>query len=310
MRVLPPELVPREIWAADTLKLPPLLVDEYVKELDDRSLRERSTTVVHGQIHGGESDEETLEHFALRFAASAGRVEYASLGPASSFADLSDALLTTFSEGNVALLDIPCGTGAGTVGLITLLIELRRRLVLPRLPLTVTVCAGDYSRKALEIFDSMMRRVIDPAAEHAIILEYQALDWDATRGDHTARLINAWLAATPAATEHVVLVTNFSGALHNQQAFDAFSPSLEQILSRLGPRSTVVWIEPATKSAVRGVLRRVVTFLTSRIPWFATVEPTPGAPPLMEAQYRLQHPVNATLFDSNVAIVRFDRHEP
>ncbi len=308
MKILPTDSIPTDLWKSNIVKLPDVLVESYRAKLQELGLINRSSMIRHDAIHGGKTDDETLEHFALRFATSAGRVEYATLGATSSFEDISDALLSTFSTGPIALLDVPSGTGAASAALIATLIRLRSSSVLPRLPLTIRICAGDFAPKALELFAAILTDLEPHAAKEGINIYWATADWDATRADSTAELVDTWFRDTAGAVEHVVLITNFSGALHNQGAFEAFTPSFEHILARLhNKKGTLIWIEPATKSAKRGLFARVLGLLTIRVPWFSSGTSAAGANAVREADYSVEHPVNGSAFRSNIAILKFDR---
>lgn len=307
MRVLPIARIPEALWESNLLRLPVLLSTAYVSHLERLGIKQLSTDSTSKDVHGGKSTEETHDHFARRFTVSSGRIEFAILGPSSGFEPLSEAFLSTFSDGHIGLLDIPCGTGAMSGALVSTLVKLREDRILPRLPLTITVCAGDFSAEALHIFDLLMRDLAAPASVQGITLVWHGLEWDATRGDHTARLIDRWFAACPTANEYFVVVSNFSAALHNQSAFAAFSPGFEQVLARLHDKqSTVIWVEPASKSAKTGVLAWLSDFITKRISWFgkSSHEDSNSLP---EAEYQLEHPVSGDAFRSNVVVHRFSR---
>jgi hypothetical protein len=238
---------------------------------------------------------------------SAGRLEYSTLGPCDAFESLSDAFLSTFSDGFVGVLDIPCGTAAMSGALVSTLTKLRAANVIPRLPLTISICAGDYSPEALSIFASMVTELVEPASAQGITLLWETSIWNATRSDQTARLIDRWFAISPHATEFFVVVSNFSGALHNAGEFATFSPCFEHVLARLHDKqSTVIWIEPASNSARRGLFTRLFDFVTSRVGWFSNRSANP-AQPFVEAQYRVEHPVSSLEIRTNVAVHRFDR---
>jgi len=307
MRVLPLERIPEDLWKSELLRLPPHLSTVYLAHLNRLGLTQLSTDTTEKDVHGGKSTAETHNHFARRFAVSAGRVEFSTLGPRKQLESLSDAFLSTFSDGHVGLLDIPCGTGAMSCALVSTLIKLRQDGVVSRLPLTISVCGGDYSAEALTIFNLLMHDLAEPASAQGINLVWETQEWDATRGDQTARLVDRWFTICRTANEHFVVVSNFSGALHNQGALNAFSPCFEQVLARLHDKQcTVVWVEPATKSAKSGVLAWLPDFITKRITWFIK-SGSEDANSLAEAEYQLEHPVSGLVFRSNIAVHRFDR---
>lgn len=306
MRVLPPHLIPPELWSENVLVLPASLSTAYVEQLKSLGILEAAKiTSDKKNIYGGKSTEETHEHFALRFGASAGRIEFTSLDPKEAFENVSDSILRTFSEGEVALLDIPCGTGAMVCSFVCTLVTLRLVKVIPRLPLTIRIAGGDISQPALEICQAMLERIHPYAQAQGIALSWKLQEWDATRSDHTAKLIDDWFANSGSASEYVVVVSNFSGALKNSGAFEAFAPCLEQILARLHSKtSTFLWIEPAIAATKKSLGARVIDFFRERIPWFS-IENQTSAP---QGDYEMKNPVNSNVFRTNVVVQRF-RHD-
>lgn len=306
MRILPVEQIPEELWSANVLRLPNASVSNYRNELTALGLladAEKGTD--KKTIHGGCGVEETLEHFKYRFSVSAGRVGFTTLAPESDLAPISDALLSAFAEGYVTLLDIPCGCGSSAVAFLTTLVVLRAKHVLPVLPLTVTVVGGDCSGKALEVYDSMMRRLKPIVSGLGIDINWQLEVWDATRADSTAKLIDQWFAASSGAGEYVVCLANFSGALINAGEFDQFSPNLEQILGRLhNKKSTLIWVEPNSVTVETKLFPKIIDFFKKRIAWF--ISPTSDSDS-MNASYQMEDPLSKHAFRTGVEVQRFVR---
>jgi len=306
VRVLPLELIPDELWSAEVLRTPTLAVQCYKKVLALEGLLDEARKGTDKKsIHGGCSQAETLEHFTFRFSASVGRVEFAVLAPDSALTIVSDALLSSLADGYVTFLDIPCGTGASAVTLLSTLGVLRATAVLPKLPLTVTVVGGDCSRKALDVYGSMMQQLKPLVAGVGIDVNWELLEWDATRGDSTANLIDQWFAESSGAGEYVVCLANFSGALADAGAFVEFSPSLEQILGRLhDKKATLTWIEPRSSKIKKKFLPKIIEFFKERISWFFSPS---GSSRFISATYQIEDPLNGRVFESGVEVQRFLR---
>src|SRR5437773_1259714 len=102
------------------LHLPAALHTAYRDELVDRGLLEAAIVgSVEKQIHGGASQEDTLKHFKYRFANSASRVVCILVDPVDVFASLPFDIFQSFSSHRIAVLDAPCGSGAGLLSLLT-----------------------------------------------------------------------------------------------------------------------------------------------------------------------------------------------
>lgn len=305
-RVLPIAEIPQALWYNSLLLLPTALTNAYKLELDSRGLLAKAKAGTEmKEIHGGITDAETLDHFAFRFAVSAGRVEFVALAPDEKFAEVSDAFMSTFSEGHVALLDIPCGTGSCLAAVLSTLSSLRESKVIPTQPLTISVMAGDCSLKALEVYQSTIARLLPLLDSQAISVQLALQEWDATLGKDTARLLDSWFAMAAGAEEHVVCISNFSGALVGAGLLDQFTPCLNQILSRLyDKKSTLLWVEPETKSAKTKLFPKISEYLHKFIPWFTS---SSGATIPMAASYKTKNPLSDFVHPSSVQVQKFNR---
>ena len=308
MRVLLVEDIPKKLWSDDVLHLPEDSVDCYVAELTNLGLIEDAKKGTDKKsIHGGCTEAETLEHFAYRFVVSAGRVEFSTIAPGSalSLVPISNALLSTFSDGEITLLDIPCGHGSSTISLLATLAALRKAKVIPTLPLTVTIMGGDCSKRALEIFESMMQRLEPTMKKCGVEINWRTQLWDATRADSTAKLVDEWFVASGKVHEYVVYIANFSGALKEAGFFDEFKPSLEQILGRLhDKKSTLIWVEPISDTVKSKFLPKILDFFKKRISWFSTGSSNPT---FMSGTYSLKDCLNGKVFSSGLGVQRFER---
>lgn len=203
------------------------------------------------------------------------------------------------------MLDIPCGTGAGSCGLVATLIELRASNVMPRLPLSLSVLGGDFAERAREICGQMLADLEQPALAEGIRLRFSVAEWNATQTDVTAKLVDEWFAQSQDAEEFVVLVSNFSGHLKNAATFSDFSPCLEHVLARLhGKRATLLCIEPEMKQA-ESVFQRLKQFFSTlldrfRVPWG-------NQPASKVARYQMSHPVSRQVHRSSVIVQSFTR---
>lgn len=306
MRVLPVALIPEELWSANVLRIPNDAVICYTEELTASGLLADATKGTDKKyIHGGCEVAETLEHFTYRFSVSSGRVEFTTLAPDLALSPVSDSLITDLTEGYVTLLDIPCGAGSSAITLLATIGTLRAKDSLGTLPLSVTIVAGDCSEKALEIYDSMMKRLKPIIASYGIDIKWETVLWDATRADSTARLVDQWFAASTGAGEYIVCVANFSGALASADAFEEFSPSLEQILGRLhDKRGALIWVEPSGTKVKTKILPRILGFLSKRISWFSSAT---GDAVFTSAKYQTVDPLNGNIFPSGVEVQQFVR---
>lgn len=228
-------------------QLPPLLARAYVDQLHAQGLYERACDYQGGSAIGGAGDEETHVYHCERFVNSATRiVRILADQHGGDFRTAAEALLRTVSVGRVALLDIPSGTGAASLALLGALAELRGNS-LPSLPISVSIFAGDISKRALDLFEDLVGRLQGPLSAAGIEVDIITRVWNAEDTWGTSVLCDDWLEAQWAAHEYLVLVSAFSGASKSQM--EKFRGSFERIAERMARRSSaLLWVEPKMKS--------------------------------------------------------------
>lgn len=289
------------LWNNGVLSLPPSLVSAYQTQLEDLGRYNDACGPSPSGIVGGYDDKACHDHFTHRFAASAVRTEFLTLDPKQSFAPISDDLRITFSDGYVSVLDIPCGAGAGILGFLGLLSHLREHDAALRLPLAVSVTAGDFAPAARHLYDAMLHRVAPFLALQGIRLTWNVYEWDATQEPLTAQIVDHWFQAMSAPEEYFVLIAAFSAG--GASTFESFSRSFSHITSRLYNRtSTVLWIEPQSRHATT-FLSKVSELFAPLIPrWFR------GTPELKDSFY-WQHPFKEECPEGRVMVQRYERSD-
>lgn len=306
MRVLPVEDIPEELWLNSKLSLPVSLKGSYSEKLNELGVLEKATegNPENTAIHGGATNEETIGHFTYRFPASSGRIEFVTISPNEEMIPVSNAILSTFSNGEVSVLDIPGGAGAAICSLLTTLAVLRRDGVIPTLPMTVRIVCGDIAPKANEIYGELISKIELFLNENSISVQYDSMIWDATRNDHTAQLVDKWFSKSKPTSEYVVCVSNFTGALIGAGILEEFKPCLSQILARLhDKKSTLLWVEPSSKSTNK-LIGNLVDFFSSAIKWFKGYGKGEG---FLSSKYTMTNPLNGNEHPSSVEVKRFER---
>ena len=162
----------------NALNLPVSLREAYTDLLHTVGcLQEAKTGSKEKNIHGGKTDKETMLHFTHRFGVCAGRPAFLLLDPRAKFGQISIDLQTSFTDGRISMLDIPCGCGAGITSLVTTIATLREKNILPSLPLEINVLGGDHSPKALEMFGHMIDHISPFTNSMGIRLVWQTFLW-------------------------------------------------------------------------------------------------------------------------------------
>lgn len=206
-------MIPTKLWNNDILYQSNELTNIYREELKSIGMLEYAKEFSgekDGAI-GGQNEEETNKHFSERFLTSSARVQFLVLDPKKYFKVISKDLKSTFLSGNITVLDIPCGTGAGILSLLCNLRELRNSSKLPRLPLSINILAGDYSSHALDIYSRLLDEVTKELEEELIFVTYNVKEWNAMDMKSTKQLIKEWLKDEDSYEEFYVLMSAFSG---------------------------------------------------------------------------------------------------
>jgi hypothetical protein len=113
---------------SNTLILPKLLSNVYVKMIEDRGLRELGTSRNHDDGPVGGIDQESTDiHFAKAFDGSAARALLAVLDPKCEVGTTSDDFIRVTAGSSLVVTDAPCGAGAASFAFLTAIAELRER---------------------------------------------------------------------------------------------------------------------------------------------------------------------------------------
>ena len=254
MRALNREDLPTSLWFNENLKFASVLSRVYRGRLRASGLLRDAYSWDGGSLGsspiGGEGETESQQHFAQRFPASAFRAQYVLLDPTRSESRISDVLLAWASMKSVVLLDLPCGAGATSLGLISTIHELRMKEIVPKLPVNICIFGADFSEVARQHFDYMVQKLAQRVLKSGIRLDWKILDWDATKPELTSQLMDLMLQET--ATDIMVLFSNFSGTI--KSSIEPYQRSFQHVAERLSNRkATILLVEPDMPGAARYV---------------------------------------------------------
>jgi len=269
-RLLRPSDIPESIWEpeSEVVNLPEALRNAYAELLAKYNLLQvaRTQSEFKGE-KGGRDKKSTEYHFATKFQNSSGRVLLTATDPKGSLQNASDLTLRAFAGGEVGLLDIPSGSGAATVALLTTIAELRENHIVPSEPLTVHVVFGDASSHALEIARELLTLVQGDLKRQAIFVRAQYVEWDVTNAEETTAIIHEWVTHARDCRRYFVLMANFSGFLGASGKFKQAKPQLGEIFRWASQRSsTIVWLEPKVNEATNTLFPKVIEWLSKVTP--------------------------------------------
>ena len=293
--------IPASIWSASVLQLPPRLVTDYQKELEDLGLYDDACGPSPSNLTGGTAEKDTHDHFKCRFGASCVRTEYLMLDPRGVLTPVSTDILSCFSEGRVAVLDVPCGSGPGILGFLGLAAELRIHGCLPRQPLEIVITGGDISETARQLYDNMLQKAKPWLANEGIRISWNIYTWDASEQTSTAKLVDNWFQQSSNFEEHIVLAAAFSGEAANN--FDLYKPSFSHIASRLYDKcATIIWLEPKWNKGEKLLTKLIGMFQSAFSRCFRTE-------PQLKDTFKWQHPFKENQLKGTLLVLKHSRME-
>lgn len=312
-RLLPPSSIPVDLWKdAANLRLSPHLAGSYRIVLETNGLYEEALNACAQGDVGGETAEETAQHFARNFSGSCGRVQLALLDPHGHLEEASNLFIHAFSGGKVGLLDIPCGAGAATAATLSAIATLRERGVIPRLPLDVYLVAGDFSAAARETARQLLESLRPALERQAIFIHLRFVAWNVLDAQGTRELLHTWMDHARDCREYFVLAANFSGLLKHGGKFNSAKSQLEDVFGWAAARkSSVVWVEPRNSGAINGFWQHFKDKLWGLLPAFFKTTPAEVAPEPLVSEASLEHPLKSdSSHRVNLSLIKLMRTAP
>lgn len=273
------------------------LASSYLSRLGEQGLLVLAQEREHHGDAGGQSREEADRHFAHQFVNSAARIVYVSTDPTGEVADASSLVRQSFTDGRVLLVEVPCGSGAGTLGLLSALCEYRRTSDLPTLPLNVDVLGGDISDRAIEHFTSLVSQLSPHLAAQKIDVELHAEFLDVTNLKVASGFIDKVVALAGECDQVFLLVSNFSDALTEVDVNESFQHFLSQFSGRMKWPNTVCWVEPNSNKA-ESSLKKFQGFFVRLLKMFKTSEEK------VSIRYHFLDPVRDRVVQSGLRLLR------
>lgn len=311
-RLVPKEMIPDSLWNSklSTLHLPPQLISSWVLLLDKCGLRGRAMEPAPEGFVGGRSKDDTDNHLAWRFASSAARVMLTMLDPDEDLAEIPDAFTRIFSGNKVFLADLPCGSGAASMSILSVLCELRKQSRLPRMPLTVAIIGGEISKRAQDHANEAMRSLATELANQAITVEFEAIDWDVCDPFSNTDLIRRLTLKSQNCPAKLLVLANFSGFLQKEGKWKEAQKQFEELFRHSREENSIaLWIEPRMNVVIAqgGFMPRLIAWFKKLFSAFMLAKDGNGeSKNYGESSANVKQPLNEGTFRVNLVVVRFD----
>lgn len=292
----------KALWSGDVLRIGEALSDEYLKRLENEGLLDLARARAHQGEAGGAGRDESDRHFAYQFANSAARTVYVCIDPLDALEDVSGIIRQYFTDGRVLLVEVPCGAGAGALGLLSAIYEQRQAGLLPTLPLCVDVLGGDVSLRGTEHFGSLIGQLIPQLITQGIDVTFRSQDWNAMDIRSSSRFIDSAVGLSGDCDQVFLLVSNFSDALNDADLREQFQHFLSQFAGRIAEPNSVCWVEPTSNKA-----ERVLSLFGKAISRLARWLRLSGGSLISGVRYRFFDPVTSSEMHSGVRVLKADQ---
>lgn len=305
-RLIPKDLIPHTLWdnESSVMHLPPQLVSSWKILLEKYGLLDKAKTRAPEGFEGGRNKVDTDNHFAWRFSGSSARVMLSMLDPKQDLYEISDVFTRLFSGNRIFLADLPCGSGAASISILSVYCELRKQKLVPREPLEVIIIGGEISPFARNYASEGLECLRKDLEEQAITIEYEITDWDVCDPFSNTHLIKQLTLRSQSCAAKVLVLANFSGYLQRNNKWDDAKKQIDELFRHnLGESSVALWIEPNINEVTNsgGFIFRLIKWFKEK---FASI--VSNIINYQATSAEVKHPLVEETFTTNLVVVRFD----
>ena len=255
--------------------------------------------------------EDTDNHLAWRFTGSSARVMLSMIDPHEELAEISNAFVRTFSGNRVFLADLPCGSGAASMSILSVLCELRKQSRLPRMPLEVVIVGGEISKYAQSYAKEALENLIAELEAQAITITFDVMDWDVCNRFSNTHLIKQLTLKSQDCTTKLLVLANFSGFLQRDGKWKEAEKQFDELFRHIREENSIaLWIEPNMKNVTNkkgGFMPRLIDWFKQR---FSSVIPLSDDNERQEcyaeSTVSVKHPLREETFPDHLVVRRFD----
>jgi hypothetical protein len=305
-RLIKQEDIPVSLWRQDeeTLVLPHSLVKSWKSILNQRNLLESATEEIGDGETGGINEEATHKHYSFRYNGSCARFQLTFLDPKDDLKEVSNAFVKSLAGNDVFIADIPSGTGAASLSLLSNIAQLREENVLPKIPLKVKILAGEISKTAIQIFQESFDE-INPYLKHYFIeVELKFEEWNVREADSTSQLIKEITLFSQNSTDKILLLANFTGFLEQDRKWKEVQDKFEEIFRHFSGKSTIaIWLEPQLKIVINQFWPRTVNWFKSNFKYLIGAKETIN---IETSNAKFEHGLRNETQRTSVAVVKFN----
>jgi hypothetical protein len=310
-RLIPKAMIPETLWNKPeyALYLPSQLISSWKFLLNKYGLMEKANVNAPEGFEGGMSKEDTDNHLAWRFTGSSARVMLCMLDPKEELAEISDVFSRIFSANEVFFADLPCGSGATSLSILTTLCELRKQRCVPREPLHIVIVGGEISKYAQQYATEAISCLIPELEAQAITIEFRIMDWDVCDKISNTDLIKQLTLQSQHCPTKLLMLSNFSGFLQKDGKWESSKKQFDELFRHSRDKNSIaLWIEPLKNNVVGvgGFMPRLIKWFRDAFKLIQQKDEDDYSKQIAESSAEAYHPLNNTKFRVNLSVVRFD----
>lgn len=307
-RLIPKTMIPATLWNENDslMYLPPQLIKSWELLLDRYCLREKALAQAPKGFEGGMSEEATKDHLAWRFTGSCARTMLSMLDPHEELTEISDAFARIFSGNRVFLADLPCGSGAASMSILSVFCELRRQSRIPRMPLEVVIVGGEISKYAQKYASEGLDSLVADLESQAITIKFEMVDWDVCDPFSNTDLIKNLTLSGQEFSSKLLILANFSGFLERENKWKKAQAQFEELFRHSRDKNSIaLWIEPSKSNVKNGFAPRIYRWFTNLFSPILQIKE--GEEKVYaESNTMVKHPLKKGAFRSGLVVMRFD----
>jgi hypothetical protein len=305
-RLIKQEDIPISLWKKneETLVLPHSLVKNWKFILAQRNLLTNATDEKGDGEIGGIDEEATHRHYSFRYNGSCARFQLTFLDPKGELKEVSNAFVKSLAGNDVFIADIPSGTGAASLSLLSNIAQLREENILPKLPLKVKILAGEISETAIQIFRHSFEEINPYFKQNFIEVELRLEVWNVQEEYSTSQLIKEITLFSHDSTNKILLLTNFTGFLEQDKKWKEVKDKFEEIFRHFSGESTIaIWLEPQLNNVINQFWPRTVNWFKSTFKYLIGANETIE---IETSNAKFEHGLRNNTLRTSVAVVKFN----
>ncbi|NDP62411.1 hypothetical protein [Polaromonas sp.] len=258
---------PQTLWDKGQLCLAKKLCDIYTDFLNEKGWLKNYQPKTSGDI-GGASSAQAQDHVTNRFLNSAARMQYVCIDVNNEQPKSRMMVLDQLAQGEIFILDLAAGHGAGTLSILSTICELRDQKIIPTLPLNVNIRGIDMSPDALNYYAEILEKLKPWLATNAIYTKLTFSVCDMNISGQINEVLDDFFEEAKAKKSNRFLCTISAVSGIKKEGVERMMDSLKLIAARLSHKqksSSWLWVEPKLEKSWLGTFVESISFTLKQI---------------------------------------------